>query len=164
MHGTLAKLMNRKQERRTAAPGSTFQVGPRSSQRNNPHLAQANRFLEMEEYEAAEGILRRLSRRTRPRPTPGELASPGAGPGPVRHGEVAQKARRQCRRRAVVASLYQLPGPVDRGTYLNESAASRDPRCRGPDRVGGCWPAPIADLAITCSTAFGRRVVTDRRW
>ena len=64
MHGGLAKLKSllrpRRSKRSYTAPGSTFQVGPRSLQHGNPHLAQANRLLEMEEYDAAEAILRRL--------------------------------------------------------------------------------------------------------
>jgi predicted Zn-dependent protease len=178
MHGKLAKVMNRKQGRHSAAPGSTFQVGPRSSQRNNLQLAQANRFLEMEEYEAAEAILRRLVAES---PAEAEyLASLaiclGRGQGRyVTAEKLAQKARRLAPEQAcgwfALGYVNLLGSRLDRGFYyLNEGRKRdpRDPRVRwGLSEWEGRRPAPIVDLApdhaLNRLLCVVRRVFTDRR-
>ncbi len=178
MHGRLAKLMDRKQGRRTATPGSTFQVGPRSSQIHNTQLAQANRFLEMEEYDAAEAILRRLVAES---PTEAEyLASLaiclGLGQGRyVTAEKLAQKARRLAPEKAcgwfALGYINLLGSRLDRGYYyLNESRKRdpRDPRVRwGLSEWEGRRPALIADLAqdhiLNRVLAGARRIFTDRR-
>jgi predicted Zn-dependent protease len=178
MHGKLAKLMNRGRERYTAAPGSTFQVGPRSSQRNNPQLAQANRFLEMEEYDAAEAILRRLVAES---PAEAEyLASlaicMGRGQGRyVTAEKLAEKARRLAPERAcgwfALGYINLLGSRLDRGYYyLNESRKRdpRDPRVRwGLSEWEGRRPALIADLArdhaLNRLLDGMRRIFSDRR-
>jgi predicted Zn-dependent protease len=178
MHGRLAKLMNRKQVRHTAAPGSTFQVGPRSTQHDNPRLAQANRLLEMDEYDAAEAILRRLVAEA---PAEAEyLASLaiclGRGQGRyVTAEKLAQKARRLAPEQAcgwfALGYINLLGSRLDRGYYyLNESRKRdpRDPRVRwGLGEWEGRRPAPIADLArdhILNRLLGGlRRIFTDRR-
>jgi len=178
MHGKLAKLMNRKQSRRIAAPGSTFQVGPRSSQHDNPRLAQANRFLEMEEYDAAEAILRRLVAEA---PAEAEyLASLaiclGRGQGRyVTAEKLAQKARRLAPEQAcgwfALGYINLLGSRLDRGYYyLNESRKRdpRDPRVRwGLGEWEGRRPALIADLSrdhiLNRLLGGARRIFTDRR-
>lgn len=178
MHGRLAKLMNRKQARHTAAPGSTFQVGPRSTQYDNPRLAQANRLLEMDEYDAAEAILRRLVAET---PAEAEyLASLaiclGRGQGRyVTAEKLAQKARRLAPEQAcgwfALGYINLLGSRLDRGYYyLNESRKRdpRDPRVRwGLGEWEGRRPALIADLAHdhVLNRLLGgvRRIFTDRR-
>lgn len=178
MHGTLAKLINRKRIRTTAAPGSTFQVGPRSSQYQNPQLAQANRLLEMEEYDAAEAILRRLVAEN---PSEAEyLASLaiciGRGQGKfVTAEKLAQKARRLAPEQAcgwfALGYINLLGSRLDRGYYyLNESRKRdpRDPRVRwGLLEWEGRRPALIADLSrdhlLNRLLACGRQIFTDRR-
>lgn len=178
MHGRLAKLMNRKQARHTAAPGSTFQVGPRSTQHDNPRLAQANRLLEMDEYDAAEAILRRLVAET---PTEAEyLASLaiclGRGQGRyVTAEKLAQKARRLAPEQAcgwfALGYINLLGSRLDRGYYyLNESRKRdpRDPRVRwGLGEWEGRRPALIADLSrdhiLNRLLGGARRILTDRR-
>ena len=173
MHGSLAKL-----RRHTAAPGSTFQVGPRSSQYKNPHLTQANRLLEMEEYDAAEAILRRLVAES---PAEAEyLASLAICLGKsqgryVTAEKLAEKARRLAPEQAcgwfALGYINLLGSRLDRGYYyLNESRKRdpRDPRVRwGLAEWEGRRPALIADLArdhlLNRLLAGARRVFTDRR-
>ena len=179
MHGGLAKLTTRMRRRRQfSAPGSTFQVGPRSSQHRNAQLEQANRFIEMDECEAAEAILRRLVAEN---PREAEyLASLAVclarGQGRfVTAEKLAQKARRLAPHQAcgwfALGYINLLGSRLDRGYYYLSESRKRDPR--DPRVRWGLveWearkPALIADLArdhvLNRLLAGVRRILTDRR-
>ncbi len=164
--------------RLVTAPGSTFQVGRKSPQYRNKQLANANRLLEMGEFETAEPILRRL---VQEKPREAEFLASLAICVAQSQGryvsaeKLAEKARRLSPDQAcgwfALGYINLLGSRLERGHYfLSESRKRdpRDPRVRyGLDAWQRRRPPVIADLAhdhIVNRLLGGiRRIFTDRR-
>jgi len=161
-----------------AAPGSLLQVGPDNPAAANGRLQEANRLLEVQEYDQAETILTRLVKDNQRDPE--ALASlavcVAAGRGQF---ATAEKLARRARQLApgqvcgwfALGYVNLLGSRLEKGyRYLEEARKRdpRDPRLRwGRDAYEQKRPAVICDLAPTnpLNRMLGasRLVVTDRR-